>query len=244
MIKNISIILVDAQLPENIGLVARAMFNFGIPNLILVNPKVSLPSEKAEAVAVDAIDLVKNAKIYGELREALEDFTYSFAFTARHRDMNKEFLNSQEVISKIHDNYMGEKIGIIFGGEASGLTNEHLSLASKCVTINTHSNFSSLNLSHAVSVFCYSLFSYVNSSNNNSYSNQVESHSKNELIYFFEHLENELETRGFFEPQEKMPKMKQNLRNLFHRADLNEREIATLRGVVTALTSYDKSQKT
>ena len=68
--------------------------------------------------------------------------------------------------------------------------------------------------------------------------------SKNELIYFFEHLESELETRGFFEPKEKMAKMKQNLKNLFHRADLNEREIATLRGVVTALTSYSKSQKT
>ena len=64
MFKNISIILVDVQLPENIGLVARSMFNFGITNLILVNPKISLPSEKAEAVAVDAVDLVKNAKIY------------------------------------------------------------------------------------------------------------------------------------------------------------------------------------
>ena len=244
MIKNISIILVDVQLPENIGLAARAMFNFGISNLILVNPKIDLPSEKAEAVAVDAIDLVKNAKVYDELRDALEDFTYSFAFTARHRDMNKEFINSQEVISEIHNNYIGEKIAIVFGGEASGLTNEHLSLASKCVTINTHSNFSSLNLSHAVSVFCYSLFSYANSANNNSYLEEANIPSKNELIYFFEHLENELETRGFFEPHEKMPKMKQNLRNLFHRADLNEREIATLRGVVTALTSYDKSQKT
>ena len=95
-----------------------------------------------------------------------------------------------------------------------------------------------------MSVFCYSLFSYANFKNSSSYPEEENIPSKNELIYFFEHLENELETRGFFEPQEKMPKMKQNLRNLFHRADLNEREIATLRGVVTALTSYDKSQKT
>ena len=69
MFKNISIILVDVQLPENIGLVARSMFNFGIPNLILVNPKITLPSEKAEAVAVDAVDLVKNAKICNNLRD-------------------------------------------------------------------------------------------------------------------------------------------------------------------------------
>ena len=83
MIENISIILVDVQLPENIGLTARAMFNFGISNLRLVNPKVNLPSEKAEAVAVDAVDLVRNAQVYDVLREALDDFTYSFAFTAR-----------------------------------------------------------------------------------------------------------------------------------------------------------------
>ena len=73
MIKNISIILVDVQLPENIGLTARAMFNFGISNLILVNPKIDLPSEKAEAVAVDAVDLVKNAKIYDEFVLALSE---------------------------------------------------------------------------------------------------------------------------------------------------------------------------
>ena len=142
MIENISIILVDVQLPENIGLTARAMFNFGISNLRLVNPKVNLPSEKAEAVAVDAVDLVRNAQVYDELREALDNFTYSFAFTAIYRDMNKDFINSQEIISEIHNNYKGEKIGVVFGGEASGLTNEHLSLVSKCVTINTHSNFS------------------------------------------------------------------------------------------------------
>ena len=244
MIENISIILVDTQLPENIGLTARVMFNFGISNLRLVNPKVNLPSEKAEAVAVDAMDLVKNAKVYSELREALEDITYSFAFTARHRDMNKEFINSQEIVSEIYNNYKEDKIGVVFGGESSGLTNEHLSLVSKCVTISTHSNFSSLNLSHAVSVFCYSLFSYSNFLNNSSDSKKFNNSSKNKLIYFFEHLESELESRGFFEPQEKMPKMKQNLRNLFHRADLSEREIATLRGVVTALSSYNKSEKT
>tara|TARA_B100000579_G_scaffold251353_1_gene206793 strand:+ start:256 stop:990 length:735 start_codon:yes stop_codon:yes gene_type:complete len=244
MFKNISIILVDVQLPENIGLVARSMFNFGIHNLILVNPKITLPSEKAEAVAVDAVDLVKNAKIYNNLRYALEHFTHSFAFTARHRDMNKEFINSQEIISEIYDNHKENNLAIVFGGEASGLTNEHLSLVSKCVTINTHSNFSSLNLSHAVSVFCYSLFSHKESVNSNFSSNKINDSPKNELIYFFDHLEQELENRGFFEPPEKMPKMKQNLRNLFHRADLNEREIATLRGVITALTSYDKSKKT
>ena len=136
-----------------------------------------------------------------------------------------------------------QKIGIVFGGESSGLSNEHISLVSKCVTIDTHDNFSSLNLSHAVAVFCYSLFQ---SQEKNKLANErdISLEVKNsELLNFFDHLEKELEIRGFFEPPEKMPKMKQNIRNLFHRADLSGREVQTLRGVITALTKYRKTSE-
>mgnify|MGYP005715530725 FL=1 len=67
--------------------------------------------------------------------------------------------------------------------------------------------------------------------------------NQNELMHFFDHIEKELENRGFFQPEEKMPKMKQNLRNIFHRADLSDREIATLRGVVTVLSDYRKTEE-
>ena len=240
-LKNLSIILVDTQLPENIGLVARSMFNFGFEKLKLVNPKVDWPNEKALAVSVDASSIIENASIYSSLREALNDETYSIAFTARKRDMNKEFFNSNEVIQNVSSNLKKENIAVIFGGESSGLTNDHLSLVSKCATIDTHTNFSSLNLSHAVNVFCFSVFnSLTKISDNASFDNEIQT-NQNDLLYFFDHLEKELEERGFFQPPEKMTKMKQNLRNIFHRADLNDREIATLRGVVTVLTEYKKS---
>jgi tRNA/rRNA methyltransferase len=71
--------------------------------------------------------------------------------------MNKEIVSNEKLIDEIILKPKNQKIGIVFGGEASGLTNEHISLVSKCVTINTDDNFSSLNLSHAVTVFCYSL---------------------------------------------------------------------------------------
>ena len=111
------------------------------------------------------------------------------------------------------------------------------------MTIDTHENFSSLNLSHAVNVFCYSLFSQVFKTEQLVDKNSEPHGSRNDLMYFFDHLEEELESRGFFQPEEKMPKMKQNLRNIFHRADLSEREIATLRGVVTVLTEYRKTKE-
>ena len=237
---NLTIILVNTQLAENIGLASRAMFNFGISNLRLVNPKIEWPSEKANAVSVDAKTIVEKAVVYNDLRYALEDIDYSVAFTARRRDMNKSFINNDQLVKDISSKASNQKIGIVFGGESSGLTNEHISLVSKCVTINTHKNFSSLNLSHAVAVFCYSLFQ---DKGKNSIPEEREfalEVKNSELLNFFDHLEKELEIRGFFEPPEKMTKMKQNIRNLFHRADLTGREVQTLRGVVTALTKYRK----
>jgi tRNA/rRNA methyltransferase len=157
--------------------------------------------------------------------------------------MSKQFSNNSKIISEIKEQKINDSIGVVFGGEASGLTNDHLSLITKCVTIDTHENFSSLNLSHAVNVFCYSLFSKVFKTEQLVDKNSEPHGSQNDLMYFFDHLEEELESRGFFQPEEKMPKMKQNLRNIFHRADLSEREIATLRGVVTVLTEYRKTKE-
>ena len=240
---NLTIILVDTQLAENIGLASRAMFNFGVTKLRLVNPKIEWPSEKASAVSVDAKSVIDEAAVYNDLRYALEDIDYSVAFTARRRDMNKSFISNEGLIKDISSKGYAQKIGIVFGGESSGLSNEHISLVSKCVTIDTHDNFSSLNLSHAVAVFCYSLFQ---SQEKNKLANErdISLEVKNsELLNFFDHLEKELEIRGFFEPPEKMPKMKQNIRNLFHRADLSGREVQTLRGVITALTKFTKTSE-
>ena len=173
----------------------------------------------------------------------MSDSNYSIGYTARLRDMSKQFSDNSKIISEIKEQKINDSIGVVFGGEASGLTNDHLSLITKCVTIDTHENFSSLNLSHAVNVFCYSLFSQVFKTEQLVDKSSEPHGSQNDLMYFFDHLEEELESRGFFQPEEKMPKMKQNLRNIFHRADLSEREIATLRGVVTVLTEYRKTKE-
>ena len=242
-LNNISIILVDTQLPENIGLVARSMYNFGFSDLRLVKPKLDWPSEKAHAVSVDAKSIIESAKVYTTLREAISDSTLSIAYTARKRDMSKQFTDNKSIIKEIHDERSNDKLAVVFGGEASGLTNDHLSLVTRCVTIDTHENFSSLNLSHAVNVFCYSIFSLMYDDEKVVDENSLTRGNQNELMHFFDHIEKELENRGFFQPEEKMPKMKQNLRNIFHRADLSDREIATLRGVVTVLSDYRKTEE-
>ena len=102
---NISIILADTQLPENIGLVARSMYNFGFSDLRLVNPKLDWPSEKAHAVSVDAKSIIESTKVYSTLREALSDSTLSIAYTARKRDMSKQFTDNKSIIKEIHDEH-------------------------------------------------------------------------------------------------------------------------------------------
>ena len=110
--------------------------------------------------------------------------------------------------------------------------------------IETDNLFSSLNLSHAVTVFCHSLFAAKDSlatiSAGKKEARAVD-HSK--LHHFFDHLERELDIRGFFEPVEKKPSMVIKLRNIFHRAELSDREIASLRGVLTSLTKYKEKQE-
>ena len=96
-----TIILVDTQLAENIGLAARAMYNFGLANLFLVRPKIEWPSEKAAAVSVDALPIINNVKSFNSLKEALVGIQYSYAFTARRREMDKREISNEEAIKKI-----------------------------------------------------------------------------------------------------------------------------------------------
>ena len=159
--------------------------------------------------------------------------------------MDKREISNEEVIKKIVLNEnQNTNIAIVFGGEQSGLTNDDLSLVSECVSIETDNLFSSLNLSHAVTVFCHSLFAAKDSlatiSAGKKEARTVD-HSK--LHHFFDHLERELDIRGFFEPVEKKPSMVIKLRNIFHRAELSDREIASLRGVLTSLTKYKEKQE-
>ena len=142
------------------------------------------------SVSVDALPIIKNAKCYETLKEALVGIQYSYAFTARSREMDKKEITNEEVVKKIVLNEnQNSNIAVVFGGEQSGLTNDDISLVGECVLIQTDNLFSSLNLSHAVTVFCHSLFALQNSERNNEIrkgENRAVDHSK--LHHFFDHL--------------------------------------------------------
>ena len=154
-LKNTYFILSRPQLGENIGFTARALKNFNIPNLRIVNPRCIWPNKKSIDTSVGAKSILQTAKVYKSIEESVGNLDIIFASTARVRKVNKKIISITDFTNKIKKN---KKIGIIFGPEASGLSNDELNCADYLVTIPTNKSFSSINLSHSVILFCFQLF--------------------------------------------------------------------------------------
>jgi tRNA/rRNA methyltransferase len=222
-----AIILVAPQMGENIGASARAMKNFGLSDLRIVNPRDSWPNKAAESMSVGAIEIINSAKIYDDLEDAIKDLEYLYAATAARRDMHKENILSCDLPKDAAD---FSKIGIMFGRESSGLTNEEISYANKIVTIDTDPSFSSLNIAHAVAVVSYEL--YKNHAPKREFEMIDELVDLEQKNHFNNQLIKKLEDTGFFRVPEKKEQMQIKIRNLFGRIDkLSKTELKILYGV-------------
>ncbi|MGV2333219.1 MAG UNVERIFIED_CONTAM: RNA methyltransferase [Planctomycetaceae bacterium] len=225
------IILVAPQMGENIGAAARAMKNFGLKQMRIVSPRDGWPNEKADSMSVGAIDIIKSAKIYDNLANAVADLDYVYATTGVPRDINKNYILSKDISST---NIDAKSIGIIFGRENSGLTNEEIAYANSIITIDTNPEFSSMNIAHAVAIVSYEFFK---SPLREDLANEQILCTKEDLEYFFAHLFEELDKKNFFKIEEKKLQMTQNIRAIFNRIDkLSKNEIQALRGIINALT--------
>ncbi|MGI4776459.1 MAG: RNA methyltransferase [Janthinobacterium lividum] len=223
-----AIIMVAPQMGENIGAAARIMKNFGFDDLRIVAPRDGWPNKKAESMAVGAVDLLKSAVIYTSLVEAVADLQHLYSTTALPRDMNKAYVSSKELAEKYPYPF---KVGIMFGRENCGLRNDEIALANEIITINT-SEFSSLNIAQAIAIVCYEISKC---SAKSSFANTQKLASKEEIILFLNHLENELDINGFFKVAEKKPQMLRNITNIFTRIDkISTSEIQSLRGIISS----------
>jgi len=241
---NISIILVEPQLGENIGTTARAMLNFGFENLILVNPRDDWPNEYAIKAAAGAIKVIEKTRVYKNLEDALSEFNFAFSTTIRPRDMVKPVNGLEKMAEKSYEKLeMKQKIAFIFGREKSGLTNHQISLTDEIIEIPTNKDFSSLNLAQAVILVVSELnrlgISYAKEEIVIPDSFPA---NKKDLISFFNHLERALDDSGFLKPLEKKPTMMMNIRNIFNRSNLTDQEVKTLRGVITALLRWPSNE--
>lgn len=231
-IKKISpvIILLEPQLEENIGAVARAMLNFNLHNLRIIKKKWR-PNKISFKTSAKADEILKNAKVFKNLDEAINDLQYVYATSNRKRDLNTDVVNLKQGV-KIINNYKNNKIGILFGPERSGLTNEHIAVCDKIIEISLNENFKSLNLAQSVLLIAYELF---NLNLNKINSVKIKKTKKKELLIFFKILQKYLEKRNFFKIKEKKKIMMRNIKIIFNKAELNEKEIKILLGIVKNL---------
>ncbi len=230
---NISFILHKPQLSENIGSCARAMKNFDFKKLILINPKPIFPNDKILATSVGAKNIIKQSKKYDNLEEALGKIDILIATSARFRNKNVKHIKLED-LKKIN---FKKKIGFLFGSEASGLSNNEISYANYTLQIPTNPEFKSLNLSHSLIIIAQHVASIIKLRNIPFIkSKKVKSASKKEIQSMLSLCIKNLDEINFFRPKEKKPKMLENLRNIFYKMDLSDKETRILSGVFASLS--------
>ena len=235
--KNIYFILVRPQLGENIGSAARALKNFNFTKLRIVNPRSEWPNQKAIVTSVGAKNILQSSKIYNSLDKSIGDLDKIFATTSRIRKVNKKIISIFDLHKKIKNK---QKIGIIFGPEASGLSNNELNCADYLVKIPTNKKFSSLNLSHSVILFCYKLFVFFSKERFIYKSNYKSSQAKkSEVNKFLKFIIRSLDKRGFLQPDHKRQSMIRNIENIFYRTNLSDQEIRILLGIFSTLNKFN-----
>lgn len=249
-------VLVQPQLGENIGTAARAMANFGLHEMRLVEPRDGWPNEKATTASSGAHWILDNAAVHPSLADALKDVNHVYATTARPRGMTKEVITPEQAGHDMRARIArGQKVALLFGRERWGLSNDEVSMADVIVTAPVNPAFASINIAQAVLLMGYEWFK-----------DQAETlgqqtpelaalggpglqtpdtrpATKEEFNGFIGHLERELDVAGFFKTEDKKPGMLRNIRNLFGRAELTEQEVRSLRGMISSLTRAHEKRR-
>ena len=246
-----AVILVEPQLAENIGMVARAMLNCGLDDLRLVRPRAPWPNEKAVAAASGADRVLDAARLYSSAAAASADLGLVLATTARARAMTKWVLSPRAAATEMHQAAAaGIRAGLLFGKEARGLDNDDVALGQAIIAIPLNPAFSSLNLAMAVLIVGYEWRQAADAAADLAapaavlqWPKETAPATTQQLEGLYEQLESELDHCGFLRIGEKRPIMVRNLRNLFGRAGLTEQEVRTLRGVISCLVAGPRRRR-
>lgn len=237
-----AIILVRPQLAVNIGMCARAMANFGLSDLRLVSPREGWPRTGARrkgayAAAAGAVHLLERATVYESTEAAVADLNFVWAATARERGQFKRVETPALAMPECAAaTFAGEKHGILFGPERTGLDNDDVALASAILTFPVNPAYGSLNLAQAVLLCGYEYFLAREGGALPFAREERSPPAQREMVLsFFEFVEGKLDAAGFFRPESKRPVMQRNLRNMFHRMNLTQQDVRTLWGAIVRL---------
>jgi tRNA/rRNA methyltransferase len=233
------IILVEPQLAENIGAAARAMLNCGLTELRLVQPRPEWPNERARSTSAGAEAVLDPAGVFRSLAEATADLQRVYATTGRGRDLVKRVMTPPQAVAEMRAELgRGERVGVLFGPERTGLLNDDVAAADTVITVPLNSEFSSLNLAQAVLIVAYEWFKADDRTAPVALHHGASAPaSKGHLMSFLTRLEAELDACGFLRNPEMRPAMVRNIRALFGRAELTDQEVRTLHGILTELVT-------
>ena len=214
------------------------MLNCGLTDLALVSPREKWPNPKAEAMSAGATEVLENAQVFTSVEAAIAGLNRVYATTARPRDMTVRVITPRRAAAELRAAWQaGDAIGLLFGRERSGLTNEHIALADTVISVPLNPAYQSLNLAQAVMIVGYEWFA---AAADTPAEQLVEIGTrpadKAELVDFFGRLEAALDTGGFFRSPDMRPSMVRNLRAMLQRANLTEQEVRTLHGVISSLS--------
>lgn len=227
-------ILVRPQMGENIGGAARAMLNFGLEQMRLVEPRDGWPNPRAVALASGAARVLDNAGIFDTVPEAISDCTHVFATTARNRDLTKPVLTPQEAMEQARAvSAEGGKVGVLFGPERAGLENEDVARAHAIITVPVNPDFFSLNLAQCVLLTAYE---WRRQTADLPAAPEIERAQMIEVEKLGDHFEQRLDEAGFFFPPTKAPGMKLALRNMLSRLALTRADVQIFHGMLRQLT--------
>ena len=237
-------ILVRPQMGENIGAAARAMLNFGLERMRIVDPRDGWPNSKAVALASGAGRILDNAGLFGDLDAALADCDFVLATTARGRELTKPVLTPERAMETVRAmTAAGKKVAVLFGPERAGLENDDIIRANAIVTVPVNPEFFSLNLAQ-----CVLLFGYEWGRQGSDVPPEVmamgrtEFASGEEVGRLGDHFEERLTAAGFFYPEGKVAGMKLSLRNMWSRLGLTRAEVQTFHGMLRQIAYRLKQQ--
>jgi tRNA/rRNA methyltransferase len=229
------IILVRPQMGENIGAAARAMLNFDVMELRIVNPRDGWPNIQATQMAAGALEKMPPVQVYDSLASAVKDCHHVYATTARPRDMVKPVMDMRGAVSDARTRHVSkQKTAFVFGPERTGLDNDEVALCHTLITIPTNPEFWSLNLGQATLLMAYEWMNGGDAPSSSAASEEPPAtHEK--IDEFLTRLKTELEDAGFFRSEGLKPTMKRNIRNIFMRNELSDQDVRTLQGILSAL---------
>lgn len=227
-------VLVEPQMGENIGAAARAMWNFGLEHMRLVNPRDGWPNPAATATASGASRVLDRLGVFDTTAEAIGDLNFIFATTARSRDLTKPVMTPERAMA--HARALigeGAKVGVLFGPERAGLENTDIAQANAIISVPVNPGFASLNLAQCVLLTAYEWRRQTGEDiPEEIVMAKTERASAVEVDKLYEHFVDRLGTAGFFFPDHKEEGMKINLRNMLSRMPMTQADVQIFHGML------------